>query len=272
MVAKGLNLPSWASILDGASPPLPEEGRDAADFDHGWQCHVSSFAENSFRELTVFPQLDDSRRALLHSQSGGAASAWLRAIPSEIGLRMKPLRFLTAVRRRIRCPLLLSGGVCCRGCNSALDKYGDRAAVCAKSGRLKLRSIPFEKMWARILREARGKVRERVFLSEVGLTGIDPADGRNIEIVVTSLPLAHGILVAIDATKNYPLHADGTAWAGAAHHPGVSFKRAIQSKAAAYLELLDSNVMRLMVVVSEVGGRLKNAARSLLEIAALHRA
>ena len=139
MVAQGAALPTWAEVLDGAQPPPPAEGLDAADFDRGWQCHACSFAENSFREQVVLPSADESRRALLHSQAGGAASAWLRAIPSEQALRMTPLRFQTAIRRRLRWPLPLSGGLCCRGCKTELDKYGDRAAACGMSGRIKAR-------------------------------------------------------------------------------------------------------------------------------------
>ena len=48
------------------------------------------------------------------------------------------------------------------------------------------------------------------FLREAGLDGIDLPDVRNIEVVVITLPIAHGILVAIDATIISPLHADGT--------------------------------------------------------------
>ena len=205
---------------------------------------------------SVTPLIDNSRRALLYSQSGGAASAWLRAIPSEMGLQMKPLRCLVAIRRRLRWVLPLSGGICCRGCKTNLDLYGDRAAACGMSGRLKKRSIPLEKTWACILREARGRVRERVLLREAGIDGTALTDGRNIEVVVTGLPIDHGIPVAIDATIISPLHADGTIWAGAATRPGASFKRAIDSKQATYPELIESNVLRLKVVATEFGGRL----------------
>ena len=39
-----------------------------------------------------------------------------------------------------------------------------------------------------------------------------------------------------------------------------------------YPELVESNILRLKVVASEIGGRLNYVARNLLEVAAFHRA
>ena len=153
-LAKGMAVPTWREVLEGVLPPPPNEGVDPSEFDRGWQCFYCSFVETIFRELSILPLCSNSRRALLLSQSGGASSAFLRAIPSEAALTISPLRFQVAIRRRLRWPLPLSGGICCRGCNQQMDVYGDRAASCGTSGRIKLRSVPVEKIWARILREA----------------------------------------------------------------------------------------------------------------------
>ena len=51
-----------------AEPPQPDDGRDLFDFKCGWQGHLCSFAESSFREHSVVPRTDESRQALLHSQ------------------------------------------------------------------------------------------------------------------------------------------------------------------------------------------------------------
>lgn len=147
-IVDGAEIPTWGELKDGVEPPPRGEGSDATVFDSGWQCYVCSFAEKSFRELHVLPSCGDSRRALLHSQSGGCVSAFLNAIPSERALQMSPLRLQVAIRRRLRWALLLSGGICCRGCKQNLDRFGDRAASCGTSGRIKLRSIPLKKMWA----------------------------------------------------------------------------------------------------------------------------
>ena len=145
-----------------------------------------------------------------------------------------------------------------------MDVYGDRAASCGVSGRIKLRSAPVEKVWARILRGAGGRVRERVLLRDTAVANIDPSDGRHIEIVVTGLPFAHGIPIAVDCTVVSPLHADGSPWPNAETRLGASFARAIASKHTTYPELVASNVLRLLVAASEVGGRLNSAGRQLL--------
>ena len=90
------------------------------------------------------------------------------------------------------------------------------------SGKVKLRARVVEKMWARILREAGGRVRGNVLLRDCGEPGIDPADGRNIEVVVTGLPIGHGIPIAVDASIVSPLHANGTPHLHADETPGFS--------------------------------------------------
>ena len=269
---RGAQLPTWREILEGATPPLPDEGTDPSEFDRGWQCYICSFDETLFRDNLIWPQCSEARRALLFSQSGGTSSAFLRAIPSEPALTMSPPRFQVAVRRRLRWPLPLSGGICCKGCNKVLDVYGDRAASCGMSGRIKLRSVPVEKIWARILREAGLRVRERVFLRDTAVPNIDPSDGRHIEVVATGLPIARGIPIAVDATIISPLLADGSPWPKAATHLGASFARVVASKHTTYPELVESSVLKLVVAASETGGRLNSAGVQLLKVAAAHRA
>lgn len=90
--------------------------------------------------------------------------------------------------------------------------------------------MPVEKVWARICREAGGHVRENVFLRDTAVPGIDPSDGRHIEVIATRLPYARGIPVAIDCTVISVLHADGSPWPNTTHQPGASFARAIAQK------------------------------------------
>ena len=208
----------------------------------------------------------------MHSQAGGPASAWLRAVPSELALQMTPLRLQVAIRRRLRWPLPLAGGICCKGCKRELDPYGDRAAACGMSGRLKLRAGPLEKTWARVAREAGGRVRENVLLRDTALPGVDPTDGRKIEVAVTGLPIAHGLPVLLDATLISPLHADGTPWPKAADVPGSSFARALKHKRDQYPELADTPLLHQVVAATEIGGRLNKQALEFLDAAAFHRA
>ena len=80
-----------------------------------------------------------------------------------------------------------------------------------------------------------GRSREgALFLRDAALCDVDPADGRHIEVVVSGLPYARGIPVAVDATIVSPLHADGTPWYRAAVVPGISFERARKDKERTY--------------------------------------
>ena len=243
LLAGALDLPTWVEAKLGAKPPPAPDGTDPADLDRGWQCHACSFSEQLFLERVVKPSADAGRQALLQSQGGGPASAFLRAVPSEPARTLRPLRLQVAVRRRLRWPLPLATKRCGRTCTHALDALGDCAAACPHSGKLKVRSRPVEKMWVRVLREAGARVRENVFLRDTTLPGISPADGRLIEIVATGLPLGRGVPLAIDATLVSPLHMDGSPLARAAKVPGVALAAAEASKRRTYRELVDSPVL-----------------------------
>ena len=261
-------LPTWVEAAEGAVPPKLDEGLDAADFDRGWQCHATSFLENSFLKSVVLPASDRARRTLLLSQADSGACAFLRAVPTEAALTFSPLRLQTSVRRRLRWPLPLSGGQCSRCCASVLDEKGDHAATCHLAGRLTLRARPLEKTWARVLREAGARVRERVFLRDAAVPGIVPSDGRHIEIVASGLPFGNGVPVAVDATLVSPLHANGIPFARADVKPGVALARAEKAKRDKYPELVGSPVLRLVTVASETGGRFNGEAYKLLDAAA----
>ena len=124
-----------------------------------------------------------------------------------------------------------------------------------------------EKTWARVLRESGARVRERVFLADAGLGGIDPSDGRHIEIVVTGLELARGVPLAVDVTLVSPLHADGTPWPNADSAAGTACRRVELVKQRRYPELVDNELLRLVTAASETGGRLNDDGLKLLDAA-----
>ena len=260
----GVEAPSWEEAATGVKPPPSSEEADQTDFERGWQNYAFTFLETNFLEDVVKPKSDKSRLAVLLSQGDGAGSAWLRAVPSEKAFELSPLRLQVAVRRRLRWPLPLSKGVCCRSCQKDLDVLGDRAAACPTAGRLAKRARPVEKSWARVLREGGARVRENVELRETTLAAVDPNDGRRVEIVASGLPLSQGVPLAVDATVVSPLHADGTPFARAHFHRGSTFHRAEKSKRDTYPELVGSSVLRLMTVACEVGGRFNTEAKTLV--------
>ena len=258
-------LPSWPAALAGAEPPQPETADDF-EFARGWQWYACSVRETFFAERVLLPSSSDSQRAMVLSQ-GGSGGAWLRAIPSERIFQMSPLRFQVAIRRRLHWPLPLTSHTC-RGqaCKKLQDEFGHHPASCNRSGLLKARSRPIEKVWARVLREGGARVRENVTLRDAGIP-VGASDGRQIEVVVTGLPIEHGIPVAVDATMVSPLHADGTPHAGAAARPGVALERGRKDKERTYPELLTSSRLRLLTAAVETGGRMsKDALRLLSEL------
>ena len=95
-----------------------------------------------------------------------------------------------------------------------------------------------EKTWARVLREAGARVRERVFLSAAAVPGVDPADGRHIDVVASGLPYGRGVPVAVDAPLVSPVHANSSALPQADVVAGVALRAAERRKAATYPELV----------------------------------
>ena len=182
--AGATELPTWIEAAEGAQPLELDEGFDAADFDRGWQCYATFFTEDFFLRRVVQPACDKTQLALVFSHSGGSASAWLRAVATEAALTFDALSLRMAVRRRLRWHLPLSGGRCARSCLTFLDKYGDHAVPCHLAGRLTTRATLLEKTWARVLREAGARVRERVHLT-AAVPGIEPDDGRHVEVVAS---------------------------------------------------------------------------------------
>ena len=115
-------------------------------------------------------------------------------------------------------------------------------------------------------------MRENVYLRDTTLPGIDPSDGRHIELVVTGLPVNRGVPLAVDATLVSPLHADGSPLPGAATRPGTALRNARRLKENTYRELLHSPVLGLLTAGCETGGRLATEAVELVEAAACARA
>ena len=76
----------------------------------------------------MLPSLTPDRRALLRSQSGPHAGAWLTAIPGEPATTLSPPVMQVALRRRLRLPLPIAARQCgSPGCGGSVDAYGDHA-------------------------------------------------------------------------------------------------------------------------------------------------
>ena len=94
----------------------------------------------------VMPPLAQAEQALLRSQSGPHAAAWLTAIPTDPGTTLSPEEMQVALRRRLRLPLPLAsrhcGGERGYGGGAPSDPFGDHATACHRTGLLALSSAP----------------------------------------------------------------------------------------------------------------------------------
>ena len=78
-----------------------------------------------FRETELLPVVTPPAQALLRSQSGTHAAAWLGAVPSEAGTTLALDHMLIALQR----PRCRAHG---HGCGAAVDVYGDYYAASRK--------------------------------------------------------------------------------------------------------------------------------------------
>ena len=151
-----------------------------------------------------------------------------------------------------------------RSCGKQLDALGDHLASCMRTGRVRRRAKPLERTWARVFREAGGRVLENVFLRDMGIPGVGARDGRRLEVIATGLPLYGGVPLAVDATLVSPLHADGTPWPGADAGAGVALRRGERDKDTTYPELVGSPLARLTTLACETGGRWSDGCREVV--------
>ncbi|CAK0830299.1 unnamed protein product, partial [Prorocentrum cordatum] len=262
--------PTWQEVWDGARPEQTEP--EPGEWKHGWQYHASAARERRYREEVVLPSLTDDQQWMLDSQGGRCGGRHLALIPSTPESTFTPERFRALLQRRLRLPLDATASRCNgRSCQAHLDERGDHRAACPRSGRLLKRGAPIERMWARVCREAGGRVRTDVFLRDMNLPGIAANDGRRIEVVANGLPAYHGRQLAIDACIVSPLRATGRPIARRLR-PGLALKRARRRKQTTYPELVGSRRGYLLVAGAETGGRRDEEAYKLLVTLARARA
>ena len=130
----------------------------------------------------VSPRMDESVRALVLSQGGTGAGLDLRACPTCRLTRLEPQHF-----RVLQLPLPLSVHSC--RCGRPIDQFGHHHVVCARAGVLGKRGFALESVFARVCREAGGRVTTNVLLRELDIGLMNEADGRRLEVVDDALPL-----------------------------------------------------------------------------------
>ena len=135
-----------------------------------------------------------------------------------------------------------------------MDARGLHRAACPRSGRLKLRSGPMERMLARVCREAGARIRTNVLLRDMNVA-VQARDERRIEILAHGLPCFGGAQLAVDATLRCALSTSGAPRPRSVREDGAALMDARADKERAYPELAQSQRCRLIVLGLETGGR-----------------
>ena len=253
-------IPAWEDLQATQAPPSngrPEPGTGCP----GWQQPATRALHIHYRESDLLPHLTPQCQALLRSQSGPHAAAWLTAIPTEPALTILPDHFHTALRRRLRLPLALAaqrcGGGGSPGCGAIVDPCGDHRAARARSGLLARRAPLIEQAWVRVCREAlggEGRVVPQQWLARTTAPGVGEDDRRRLDLVVYGAT-RHGSALCCDVTLVSPLRANGSPHPRTAREDGAAIMTARRRKRERYPELLRPRPQRLVVLACEVGGR-----------------
>ena len=253
-------IPAWDTLQ--AAPAPPSNGRPEIGTGYpGWQQPATRALHIHYRESELLPHLTPPCQALLRSQSGPHAAAWLTAIPTEPALTIASDHFQTALRRRLRLPLALAdqrcGGGGNPGCGAVVDPYGDHRAACARSGLLARRAPLLEQAWVRVCREGlggEGRVVPQQWLARATAPGVRADDRRRLDLVVYGAT-RHGAALCCDVTLVSPLRANGHPQPRTAREDGAALVTARRRKRDRYPELLRPGPQRLVVLACEIGGR-----------------
>ena len=200
--------PSWSALRDGKRPP-EITAKDPGEWPHGWQYWASSISDSHFRKCSLLSGRAAAHRAHLRSHSGWNAGTAIAFAPTAPEYTIQPHLFRVLLLERLQLPLTITE-VACEGCQAPLDAHGRRRAACPRSGRLKKRATPIERVLARICREAGARVTFNAFLRDMNV-GVPARDGRRIEVLAQDLPCYAVTQLAIDITLRAPLTSAGEA-------------------------------------------------------------
>ena len=101
--------------------------------------------------------------------------------------------------------------------------------ACTRSGRVRKRAAPVERMLARVFREAVARVRFNAFLRDMNV-GVAASDARRIEVLAQDLPCFGVSQLAVDVTLRSALGCSGEPQQGAADIDGQSCFRHVGTR------------------------------------------
>ena len=175
---------SWPELHEGRRP-LQTETRELGEWPHGWQCWASSVLDAFYRKNSMLTNRPASRQAHLRSHSGRNAGVVFAHAPTAAECTVPPHLFRVLLLERLQLPLPLTEATC-NGCHELLDPLGRHRGACTRSGRVKKRATPTERMIARVCREAGARVKFNAHLRDMNL-GVRGTDERRIEVLAQDL-------------------------------------------------------------------------------------
>ena len=117
-----------------------------------------------------------------------------------------------------------------------------------------------------IASEAKATVKHRPKLNTLGVRNVLPSDQRELDLVVSRLPIYGGKTVLGDATLRSPLTGSGDARPHASSESGATFHGARVDKASAHPELhVPQCRFAFLVLASEIGGHCSSECHALIK-------
>ena len=172
--------------MKGARPRDPKNHKPGCWRERWGGRGIVSNRVGEFRDVQLFPTINDAQRALLQSQSGPGAGSCAPHLP-----RLDSFTFRTLFCRRLRLPLPLTKHIC--RCGRRTDFYGHHRATCAQSGVFARRGFAVESVVARVCCEGGARVSTNIVVRDMDLAVPIPRDSRLIEVLVDGLPQFGGV-------------------------------------------------------------------------------
>ena len=156
----------------------------------------------------------------------------------------------------------------CEACGDPVDSVGRQRAACPRTGRLKRRATPIERMVARIFWEAGAQVRYNAYFRDTNIE-VSTMDELRVEVLAQDLPCFGGAQLAVDVTLVSASCSTGEPQPHAAEVDGAVLGRAPHVKEATNPELAASERGRLVVLAIETGGRWSEEAVRMVRLLAI---
>ena len=141
-----------------------------------------------------------------------------------------------------------------RSCKS-LDELDDHRSSCPRSGRLKKRFVPMERMLAQIFKEDGARVRFNKFVRNLNVPVVSIQNQRRLEVIAEGLFLYRIKQIAIDTTLVSPLSSEGVPRLQSNLYDVAAIQDVVRRKRQVYSDVFAARRCHLLVAAIETDGR-----------------